>query len=105
MVNAQEVEDGGVEVVDVHGSRRPVFFVGLGAYWSAVFVGDVVAVVVGSAVGDAGLNAAAGHPNGKASGMVVAAVVVLFEGALAIGRSPEFAAPNDKGVVKHAAAF
>lgn len=105
VVNAQEVKNGGVEVVDVHGSRRPMFFVGLRVHWGAVFVGDIVAVVVGSSVGDAGLNAAAGHPNGKASGMVVAAVVVLFEGALAIGCSSEFAAPNDKGFIKHAAAF
>lgn len=105
VVNAQKVKDGGVEIVDVHGSRRPVFFVGLGVHWSAVFVGDVVAVVVGSSVSDAGLNAAAGHPNGKASGMVVAAVVVLFESSLAIGCSSEFAAPNDEGFVEHAAAF
>ena len=46
VVDAQEVEDRGLEVVDVDG-----------------VLGDVVAEVVGLAVGDAGLDAAAGEPD------------------------------------------
>ena len=40
---------------------------------------DVVAVVVGGAVAHAGLDAAAGHPSGKAARMMVATVVVFGE--------------------------
>jgi hypothetical protein len=52
VVDAEQVEDGGVEVVDVHGAGGPPELAGLERV--AVGVGDVVAVVVGAAVGDAG---------------------------------------------------
>ena len=58
VVDAQAVQDRGVQVVDVDG-----------------VVHDVVAEVVGLAERDAGLDAAAGHPDGEAAGVVVAAVV------------------------------
>src|SRR6185312_16071222 len=74
VVEAEEVEDGGVEVVDVDG----------------VF-GDVEAEVVGFAEGDAGFYTAAGEPIGEAVGVMVAAVV----SALDHGCSAEFAAPDD----------
>ena len=59
VIDAQAMEDRGVQVVDVDR-----------------VAGDVVAEVVGLAVGDAGLDAAAGQPDGEAAGVVVAAVVV-----------------------------
>ena len=88
VVDAHAVQDGGVEVVDVDG----------------VF-GDVVAEVVGLAVGQAALDPAAGHPHREVAGMVVAAVVVGGEGALAVDGATELAAPDDQGVVEHAEAF
>ena len=45
VIDAEEVEDGRVQVVDVHGVFR-----------------DVVAVIVGFTVGDTRLYAATGHP-------------------------------------------
>lgn len=65
VVDAECVEDGGVEVVDMDG----------------VF-DNVVAEVIGLAVDDAGLDAAACHPDGEASGVVVSAVVGFGERAL-----------------------
>ena len=59
VVDAQAVQDRGVQVVDVDG-----------------VLDDVVAVVVGLAVGDAGLDAAAGQPDREAARMVVAAVIL-----------------------------
>jgi hypothetical protein len=56
----EQVEDRGVQVVDVH-----------------LVPDGVVAVVVGGAVGVAGLHAAAGQPHGVAVRVVVAAVVAL----------------------------
>src|SRR5205823_4674017 len=55
VVDPQAVQHGGVQVVDVDG-----------------VLDDVVPEVVGLAVGDAGLDAAAGQPHGKAARVVVA---------------------------------
>ena len=65
---------------------------------------DVVAELVGLAVHDAGLDAGACHPDGKTLGMVVAAVVVARELALAVDRAAEFAAPDDQRVVQQSRA-
>ena len=86
VVDAELVEDGGVKIVDVDG----------------VF-GDVVAEFVRSSVGDAGLDASAGHPDGETFGVVVAAIIFTGEFALAVGGSAEFATPDHEGVVEHAA--
>jgi len=59
VVDAQAVQNRGVEVVDVCG-----------------VLDDVVTEVVGLAVHDPFLDAPAGEPDGEALGMVVAAVVV-----------------------------
>ena len=87
VVDAQAVQDRGVQVVDVDR-----------------VLGDVVAEVVGLAVGDPGLDAAAGQPDGEAAGMVVAAVVVGGQRALAVDGAAEFAAPDDQRVVEQARA-
>src|SRR6516165_6302132 len=60
MIDAQAVEDGGVEVVDVYG-----------------ILDHVVAEIIGLAVHEPLLDSAAGKPDGEALGMVVAAIVVL----------------------------
>ena len=49
------------------------------------------------------LDAAAGHPHGEAARMVVAAVVVLREPALAVDGAAKLAAPDDERVVEQAA--
>ena len=80
-VEAEQVEDRGVEVGDV------------------AAVGDgVVAEVVGRAVGLAALDSAAGEPDGEAVGVVVAAVL-----ALGAGGPAELAAPDDQRLVEQAA--
>ncbi len=86
VVDAQAVQDRGVQVVDVDRVFR-----------------DVVAEVVGLAVGDAGLDAAAGQPDREAARMMVAAVVVGRQLALAVDRAAELAAPDDERVVQQAA--
>jgi len=67
VVDAEAVEHRGVQVADVDG-----------------VYGDVVAEIVGLAVADARLDAAAGEPGGEALGVVVAAVVLLRQAALAV---------------------
>ena len=80
VVDAEAVEDGGVQVVDVDRVAN-----------------DVVAEVVGLAVGPARLDAAAGHPDGEALGVVVAAVVVLREPALAVDGAGRTRRPRRPG--------
>ncbi len=60
VIEAEEVEEGGVEVIHV----------------DFVFDG-FVAELIGGAVVDAGFDAAAGHPNGKTFGIVIAADAAL----------------------------
>ena len=71
VVYTHEVQDRSLQVVDVDGAL--VELVLRGADRVAVLVGDVVSVVVGAAVGRSGVAAAAGHEDGEASGVVVAA--------------------------------
>src|SRR5687767_8581284 len=65
--------------------------------------GDIVAKLVGASIREPRLDAAAGEPHGKAAGMMIAAEVVVRERALAVSRTPEFAAPNDQRVVQQTA--
>src|SRR5580700_231893 len=66
VVEAHEFEDGGVEVVDVDGVP-----------------GDVIAEVIRFAI-DAGLDAAACHPDGEATRVMVTAIVIRRQRTLAI---------------------
>src|SRR5882672_6868731 len=78
------MQDGGVQVVHVD------------------FVGDgVMAEVIGGAVDDAGLDAAAGEPLREAAGVVIAAGAIAF----GVGSAAEFTAPPDERVFQEAAAF
>ena len=86
VVDAKAVQDRRVQIVDMHG----------------VF-DDVVAEFVGFAVDDAGLDAAAGHPDREAARVVVAAVVFAGQPALAVDRPAKFAAPDHECIVEQTA--
>ena len=86
VVDAQAVENGGVQVVNVHR-----------------VLDNVVTEFVGVAVSDARLDPAAGEPDRETPRMVVAAVIFGGQRALAIDRAAEFSAPDDQGVVKQPA--
>ena len=83
VVDAHEVQDGGVEVVHVHG-----------------ILGDVVTEIIGLAVTGAGLAAATGHPHGEATRMVVATGFGAVPFTLACDAAAELAAPDDEGVLE-----
>ena len=92
VIEAEEVEHGGVEVVDV----------------DLVFDG-LEAEVISRAVNVAAFGSAASHPSGEAVVVVVAtvnfALVGSFFGHFDDGGAPEFSAPEDEGFIKHAALF
>ena len=89
VVDTKEVKDRSLEVVDV----------------DFVFDG-IEADVITRSVGDAGLHAAAGHPDCVGVGMVIAAPLgTIVKGTLDEGRASELAGPNDEGVFEKAAGF
>ena len=78
MVEAQQVQDGGVQIVDVD-----------------LVLDGRVAEVVGRAVRLAALDAAAGHPGGEPARAVVAPLAVL-----AGRRAAELAGPDNQSLVE-----
>ena len=88
MVDAEQAEDGGLEIVDGDG-----------------VLDDAVAEIVGGAVGEAGADAAAGQEGGEAAGVMVAAVIGGRELALLLIGAAELAAPDHQRVIQHAALF
>lgn len=88
VVQAQLVENGGVEVAD------------------ADFVfDDIVGILVGLAMSDAAFDPAAGHPGGKALRVMIAAILLALKLALAESGAAKLTGEDDEGVFKHAALF
>ena len=83
MIHAHGVQQGGVQVVDVHGIAH-----------------DVIAELIGFSVDHAFLQTAAGHPDGEAAWVVVASEVVGGDVALTVGGAAEFASPDDERFVE-----
>jgi len=81
VVDAELMEDRGPHVVD-----------------GAFFLDGVIAEIVGRAVDHAAFDAAAGHPDAEAVGVVVASVAALRE-----RRPAKFASPDNERVVEQAA--
>src|SRR5207244_2777245 len=73
VVQAEQVQDGGVQIVHVN----------------LIFDG-VIAVVIRSAILHTGLNPAAGHPHGEAMGVMIAPVVTLGNGGTAELAAPQY---------------
>ena len=79
VVEAEEVEDGGVEIVD----GSDVFF-------------RFPAECVGGAMGVAALDAGAGEPGGEAFGVMVAPASAFLESR----HTAELGAPDDQSILK-----
>ena len=65
--------------------------------------GDVVAEVIGLTVADTALDAAAGHPSGETTRVMVATVVVPIRIALGISRASEFSRAHDQRIFQQTA--
>ena len=85
MVDAHEVQNGRLDVVDVH----------------RVF-DDVEPVVVRFAVHVSTSDSAAGHPQREGSPMMVPPIIVRLWLTLCVRRAPEFAAPDDERIFQQA---
>ena len=81
MVHAEEMEDGGPQIVD-----------------GANVLDCMIAKIVGGSVCGAAADAAAGEPDGKAEGIMIPTVAALCERSAA-----EFAGPDDESFVEQSA--
>lgn len=88
VVNAHEVHDGGLQVVDV----------------DAVFY-TAIAEVVGSTVDIAGLYAAPCHPDTEGMGVVVTTKEFGTASFFVHGGTPELATPDDEGFFEETTLF
>ena len=86
VIEAHEMENRGVEIVDVDGILH-----------------DVDSQFVGHPVGHSAFDAPARHPDGEPVGVMIASHVVLVDGQLNGGSPAHFASPDDQGVLQHVA--
>ena len=86
VVQTQQVENGGVEVVDMHRVRD-----------------DIVGKVIRLADDRAALDPAAGEPEREAARVMITPVIRRGELPLRIDAPAEFAAPNHHGVLQQSA--
>ena len=68
-------------------------------------IDDVVAIVICFPIGDAWLDAAASHPDSKASWVVVSAIILWGQISLAINGAAKFTCPNDQCVFEQTTAI
>ena len=87
VIEAEEVEDGGVQVVDVDLS-----------------LSDALTDVIGCAVDVPSFDPTTGHPDGE-SVAVVLATDLRIDGALGRGGASELAAPEHEGILQHPTLF
>src|SRR5436190_1258074 len=92
MVEAEEPEDGRVQIVHVN-----------------LLLGGGKTVFISGAVNIAALHAAPRHPHSKAVMIVIPAIDLACVGTgsrqLNSGSAAKFTAPNHQGIVEHAALF
>src|SRR5215471_18805340 len=89
MVDSHQMEDRGMQVVNVDG-----------------LIDDLEAKVVGGAVNISALDPTAGQPHGKAERVVVAAVLrSALSADLGDGRAAELRAADDKSILQQATPF
>ena len=88
VVDAQQVQDRCMEIVNVNG-----------------VLGDVVAVRIGRSVARAAFDTAPGHPHREAARMMVAAKVIPRQLALAIVGAAKLATPNNECVLEQTTSF
>jgi len=66
---------------------------------------DVVTIIIGLAISDSLLNAAARHPCGVAAWMVIAPIVLFAQSSLAIDGATELTSPDNQRVIQQSTPF
>ena len=100
MIDPEQMQNGRLQIMHVNCAWGEFTFVGMKHV--SVVVDDIVAIVVGLSVSDAGLYTAPSHPDAETARVVIPAIIVFGQFALRIAGPPKFTAPNDQRVVEHA---
>src|SRR5947209_17817253 len=88
MVDAHQIENSCIDIANMHR------------------IADyVIAEIVRLAIYHSTLDAPAGHPHGVTARMMVAAVIIVAQFALAIDGASKFSTPHDERIIEHAALF
>ena len=82
VVDAHQMHDGCVEVVNV--DAEFVVFMFVGESYIAFVVDDVVSVVVCFSVGESSFDAPSSHPRREASGVMVSTIGCFIQGSLGV---------------------
>ena len=88
MINAQTVQNCGVQIADMNG-----------------IVHNVVAVVIRLTVLNSSLDAAASHPDSEAATVMVTTVFFAGQAALSVDGAAELTAPHNQCFIQHSAGF
>ena len=88
MIDTEQVQDSRLEVVYVYG-----------------FINYVISKFIGLSIRSTCIDTAAGHPACEAARMVVPAVVICCEPALAVVGAPKFSAPDNQCFIEHPPLF
>ena len=89
VIHPQQMKDGGIEVMNVHGSWRPSILAGLRIQGVAVSISNVVTVIIGAAIGDRdGYHPR--HPDGEASRVMIPTIILCGQTSLTIHCSSKF---------------
>ena len=86
VVDAEEMKDRCVEVVNVDGIFK-----------------DVVAIVVGFSNGDSFFYSCSSHPHAEALGMMITSVIFASQFSLTVGGSPKLSTPDEESIFQHTA--
>ena len=84
VIDTHTVENGGIELVEMH----------------RIFC-DIIAEIIGFAVGHSGLDPSPGHPHAEVARVMVSTVALPGQFSLAVGGTPEFSTEDNKCVLKH----
>ena len=86
MINTHTIEDGSVQLIEVHG-----------------IVGDVVAKIIGGTVSDPGLDTSTGNPHAEITRVMVPPIILAREFTLAVHSATEFATEDHERVIQQTA--
>ena len=88
VIDTHQVQDGGIQIMNVDR-----------------VLGDVVGKVIRLTVLEPSPNTPASHPHRPASGMMITAVILSSERALAVHGAAKFSTPDHQRVIQHTPAF
>ena len=103
VINAKLIQYGRIEIVNVHGARRPIVLSWLDRI--AIGIGNIVCVIICLPISNTRLDTAASHPGSETSRVVISTIILLGQATLTVSCPAKFPSPNNQSFIKHTALF